>query len=194
MSRCACRTAAAIRSMAAVRTIFGGDLWTSFAANVAYRSTGQDVIFPGYAIHHFPAVKVGIVGMTPEQNARDRLALPVSRIVAFADEETVNALVPKLKQQGVETIIVLAYQGRLDLEPAERDDDQPVRHAQRRSGLDRGGDGRRGRRRGHRPHELGVNCEIDGKIHGCGPTRGGRADHRHRPDAELCRRTSSRRL
>jgi 5'-nucleotidase len=91
-------------------TIFGGATFDFLAANVAYKSSGQ-TIFPGYAIHHFPGVKVGIIGMTLEQTPEIVSPAGISH-VDFADEaDTVNALVPTLKQQGVETIIVLLHQG-----------------------------------------------------------------------------------
>jgi 5'-nucleotidase len=91
-------------------TIFGGATFDFLAANVAYKDSGQ-TIFPGYAIHHFPGVKVGIIGMTLEGTPSIVSPAGISH-VDFADEaETVNALVPKLKQQGVRTIVVLLHEG-----------------------------------------------------------------------------------
>jgi 5'-nucleotidase len=89
---------------------FGGATFDFLAANVSYKSNGE-TIFPGYAIHHFPGVKVGIIGMTLEGTPTIVSPAGISH-VNFADEaETVNKLVPVLKQQGVETIIVLLHEG-----------------------------------------------------------------------------------
>jgi 5'-nucleotidase len=89
---------------------FGGATFDFLAANVSYKSNGE-TIFPGYRIHHFPGVKVGIIGMTLEGTPTIVSPAGISH-VNFADEaETVNKLVPELKKQGVETIIVLLHEG-----------------------------------------------------------------------------------
>ena len=80
------------------------------AANVAYKDTGK-TIFPPFAIHHFPGVKVAVIGMTLEGTPSIVSPSGISH-VNFADEaDTVNALVPQLKKQGIETIIVLLHEG-----------------------------------------------------------------------------------
>jgi 5'-nucleotidase len=80
------------------------------AANVAYKDTGK-TIFPPFAIHHFPGVKVAVIGMTLEGTPSIVSPAGISH-VNFADEaDTVNALVPQLKKQGIETIIVLLHEG-----------------------------------------------------------------------------------
>jgi 5'-nucleotidase len=89
---------------------FGGATFDFLAANVAYKDSGE-TIFPGYKIHHFPGVKVGIIGMTLEGTPTIVSPAGISH-VDFADEaETVNKLVPELKKQGVETIVVLLHEG-----------------------------------------------------------------------------------
>ena len=68
------------------------------AANVAYKDTGK-TIFPPFAIHHFPGVKVAVIGMTLEGTPSIVSPAGISH-VNFADEaDTVNALVPQLKKQ-----------------------------------------------------------------------------------------------
>ena len=92
-------------------TGFDGAEFDFLAANVKYKATGE-TIFPPYAIHSFPGkVKVAFVGMTlegtPQIVSPDGIAS-----VDFLDEaETVNALVPVLKAQGVEAIVVLLHEG-----------------------------------------------------------------------------------
>ena len=89
---------------------FAGADFQYLAANVVYRDTGE-TIFPPYAIHKFNGIKVGIVGMTLE--GTDLIVTPTAiSTVDFLDEaESVNALVPHLKAQGVETIVVLLHEG-----------------------------------------------------------------------------------
>ncbi len=94
---------------------FGGDGFEGadfefLAANVAYKDTGE-TIFPPYAIHHFQGVKVAIVGMTLEGTPSIVTPTAVAPVNFFDEADTVNALVPRLKQQGVETIIVLLHEG-----------------------------------------------------------------------------------
>jgi 5'-nucleotidase len=81
------------------------------AANVAYKDTGE-TIFPPYAIHEFEGgARVAFVGMTLEGT---NLIVSPGGIasVNFLDEAaSVNALVPVLKAQGVEAIVVLLHEG-----------------------------------------------------------------------------------
>lgn len=89
---------------------FAGADFQYLAANVVYKDSGETIFAP-YAIHKFNGVKVGIVGMTLE--GTDLIVTPTAiSTVDFLDEaESVNALVPHLKAQGVETIIVLLHEG-----------------------------------------------------------------------------------
>ena len=80
------------------------------AANVAYKDTGK-TIFPPLRDPPLP----GREGRRHRDDARghalDRVAAGISH-VNFSDEaDTVNALVPELKKQGIETIIVLLHEG-----------------------------------------------------------------------------------
>ena len=89
---------------------FAGASFRYLAANVTDKTSGE-TIFPAYAIERFNGVKVAIIGMTLE--ATPSVVSPSAiATVDFADEaETVNALVPELKKQNVETIIVLVHEG-----------------------------------------------------------------------------------
>ena len=89
---------------------FGGSTFEFLAANVAYKDTGE-TIFPPYAIHHFQGVKVAIVGMTLEGTPSIVSPAGISHVDFFDEADSVNALVPRLKQQNVETIIVLLHEG-----------------------------------------------------------------------------------
>jgi 5'-nucleotidase len=80
------------------------------AANVVNETTGETPL-PPYWIERVKNVKVGFIGMTLE--ATDTLvAAEGIRGWDFLDEaETANALVPILKAQGVESIVVLLHEG-----------------------------------------------------------------------------------
>ncbi|KAE8764621.1 bifunctional metallophosphatase/5'-nucleotidase [Georgenia thermotolerans] len=80
------------------------------AANVRNDQTGKTPL-PPYWVQKFQGAKVGFIGMTLE--GTDALVAQ-SGIQGwkFRDEvETANALVPELKKQGVEAIVVLLHEG-----------------------------------------------------------------------------------
>ncbi|HSK51504.1 MAG TPA: bifunctional metallophosphatase/5'-nucleotidase [Clostridia bacterium] len=90
---------------------FGGAEFTFLAANVAYKEGGE-TIFPPYAIRKFQGgIKVAIVGMTTVSTPTIVTPAGIQTVDFFPEAETVNALVPELKKQGVETIIVLLHEG-----------------------------------------------------------------------------------
>jgi 5'-nucleotidase len=66
---------------------------------------------PPFRIEHFNGVKVAVIGMTLEGTPEIVTPAGISN-VNFADEaDTVNALVPLLQRQGVETFVVLLHEG-----------------------------------------------------------------------------------
>ncbi|MGN6057631.1 MAG: bifunctional metallophosphatase/5'-nucleotidase [Sphingomicrobium sp.] len=88
---------------------FRGARFQFLAANVM-RKDGS-TIFPATAIRRFGPVKIGFIGMTLKETAV--LATPSGVAgLRFADEAaTANALVPKLKAQGADVIVLLIHQG-----------------------------------------------------------------------------------
>ena len=82
--------------------------WLS--ANVVETATGETPL-PPYSIERFQNIKVAFIGMTLE--ATDTLVAAAGiQGYDFLDEaETANALVPELKAQGVEAIVVLLHEG-----------------------------------------------------------------------------------
>jgi 5'-nucleotidase len=81
------------------------------AANVKYKATG-DTIFPAYKIHEFRGgLKVGIIGMTLEGTPSIVSPAGISHVDFLDESDTVNALIPELKAQGVETVVVLLHEG-----------------------------------------------------------------------------------
>ncbi len=88
---------------------FQGADFQFLAANV-FDETGN-TIFPAYEVRDFQGIKVAFIGMTLEGTpgivARGRVAG-----LSFLDEaETVNSLVPGLREQGIEAIVVLLHHG-----------------------------------------------------------------------------------
>ncbi|GAA4015005.1 bifunctional metallophosphatase/5'-nucleotidase [Sphingomonas swuensis] len=79
------------------------------AANVL--TEGGSTLFPGTAIKQLGPVKVGFIGMTLKETAT--LVTPAGVAgLTFADEAaTANALVPRLKAEGADTIVLLIHQG-----------------------------------------------------------------------------------
>lgn len=88
---------------------FGGARFRYLAANVV-QGDGT-TIFPPYAIRQVGPVKIGFIGMTLKNT--DHLVTPSSvRGLSFRDEaDTANALVPQLRAQGADAIVLLIHQG-----------------------------------------------------------------------------------
>jgi 5'-nucleotidase len=89
---------------------FGGADFQFLAANVAYKDSGE-TIFPPYAVRHFNGVKVGVIGMTLEGTPDIVSPAGISTVDFFDEADSVNALVPVLQAQGVETFVVLLHEG-----------------------------------------------------------------------------------
>lgn len=89
---------------------FEGASFQYLAANVTYKETGETIL-PAIDIREFNGVKIGFIGLTLE-GTPDIVTPSAIETVDFANEvETINALVPKLQQEGIETIVVLIHEG-----------------------------------------------------------------------------------
>ena len=74
-------------------------------------------MLPPYGIKSFAGVKVAFIGMTLHDTPSIVTPTGVAGL-SFRDEaETVNALVPKLRAQGIEAIVVLVHQGGFQSSP-----------------------------------------------------------------------------
>ena len=82
--------------------------WLS--ANVIKTSDGKTLL-PAYGIKEFNGVKMAFIGMTLK--ATPSIVTPTGVAgLEFRDEAaTVNALIPELRAQGIESIVVLVHQG-----------------------------------------------------------------------------------
>ena len=89
---------------------FDGARFKWLSANVIDTATGQPLLAP-YGIKTFNGVRVAFIGMTLQ--ATPTIVTPTGVAgLSFRDEaSTVNALVPRLKAMGIESIVVLVHQG-----------------------------------------------------------------------------------
>lgn len=90
---------------------FTGAKFKYLSANVFTDVAAKKTLLPAYEIREFDGIKVGFIGMTLKGTAQ--IVNPVGiEGLTFQDEaDTVNALVPELKGQGVEAIVVLIHEG-----------------------------------------------------------------------------------
>lgn len=89
---------------------FAGAAFDFLAANVVESATGK-TIFPAYGIKSFLGNKVAFIGMTLEGTPTIVSPSGVAGLEFKDEADTVNALVPKLKAQGIESIVVLIHEG-----------------------------------------------------------------------------------
>ena len=92
---------------------FSGARFRFLAANV--RGRGGDTIFPAYGMRSFGSggaqVQVAFIGLTLE--GTPSLVTPAGVAgLSFADEaDTINALIPRLRAEGADAIVVLIHEG-----------------------------------------------------------------------------------
>lgn len=89
---------------------FEGAKFKWLAANVIATATGRPLL-PAYGVKTFNGVPVAFVGMTLK--ATPTIVTPSGVAgLEFRDEaQTVNALIPELRSQGIEAIVVLVHEG-----------------------------------------------------------------------------------
>ena len=89
---------------------FDGAKFKWLSANVIENATGRPLL-PAYGVKSFNGVKLAFIGMTLKGTPGIVTPTGVAGL-SFQDEaDTVNALVPKLRAQGIEAIVVLVHQG-----------------------------------------------------------------------------------
>jgi 5'-nucleotidase len=96
---------------------FSGANFRFLAANVTWQKNDKP-IFPAYKIRAFEGQQIAFIGLTLEGTPSIVTPSGIS-MLNFKDEaDTVNALVPELKQRGIETIVVLIHEGGAQVAPA----------------------------------------------------------------------------
>ena len=89
---------------------FAGARFDFLAANVTEATTGK-TLFPAYGVKDFLGNKVAFIGMTLEGTPTIVSPAGVAGL-QFADEaDTVNALIPQLRSQGIRSVVVLIHEG-----------------------------------------------------------------------------------
>ncbi|MGH3482806.1 MAG: metallophosphoesterase, partial [Nocardioidaceae bacterium] len=103
---------------------FEGADFRYLSANVFWENQGnrtRPTLFPATKVVDVRGVKVGFIGMTLEGTPAIVSKSGIEGL-RFADEvETANALVPKLRAQGVEAIVVLLHEGGSPSDPSAYD-------------------------------------------------------------------------
>ena len=92
---------------------FEGARFKFLAANVTEKADGKP-LFPAYAIRNFQGNKVAFIGMTLEATPSIVTPSGISTLDFKDEADTVNALIPELKAQGVESVVVLVHEGGRD--------------------------------------------------------------------------------
>jgi 5'-nucleotidase len=89
---------------------FAGANFQFLAANVVRKDNGK-TIFPAYKIRSFANAKIAFIGMTLEGTPLIVTPSGISDLNFLDEADTVNALIPELKEKGVETIVVVIHEG-----------------------------------------------------------------------------------
>jgi 5'-nucleotidase len=89
---------------------FEGAKFKYLAANVVNTASGK-TLFPAYKVKSFQGIPVAFIGMTLQ--ATPGIVTPAGVAgLQFNDEaDTVNALIPQLRNQGIHAVVVLIHQG-----------------------------------------------------------------------------------
>ena len=95
---------------------FDGAKFKWLSANVIETATGRSLL-PAYGIKSFDGVKVAFIGMTLKDTPRIVTPTGVAGLEFRDEADTVNALVPRLRAQGIEAIVVLVHQGGFQTAP-----------------------------------------------------------------------------
>lgn len=89
---------------------FTGAKFHYLAASTIETATGKSIL-PPYEIREFEGIPVAFIGLTLKETAGIVSPSGIAGLEFRDEAETVNALVPQLKAQGVEAIVVLIHQG-----------------------------------------------------------------------------------
>ncbi len=95
---------------------FDGAQFKWLSANVIETATGHTLL-PAYGIKSFNGVKVAFIGMTLKGTPGIVTPTGVAGLQFQDEADTVNALVPRLRAQGIEAIVVLVHQGGFQSSP-----------------------------------------------------------------------------
>ncbi len=94
------------------RQRFEGAKFQYLAANVINEKTGKPIL-PPYKVYTFDGVKIALIGMTLEGTPKIVSQKGIVGLRFQNEADTVNALIPELKKQGIKAIVVLVHEGGL---------------------------------------------------------------------------------
>src|SRR4051794_10782119 len=98
-------------------TPFGGSLFQYLAANVFYQGTNHTIL-PPYEVRRAGGAKIAFIGLTFEGTPTVVTPSGVAGLDFRPEVPTVNALVRRLRYQGVNAFVVLLHQGGAQVPPA----------------------------------------------------------------------------
>ncbi len=97
---------------------FEGAKFQWLSANVVVSATGRTLL-PAYGIKRFEGVAVAFIGMTLKDTPGIVIPTGVAGLEFRDEAATVNALVPKLRAEGIEAIVVLVHEGGVQSGPQQ---------------------------------------------------------------------------
>jgi 5'-nucleotidase len=97
---------------------FEGAKFQWLSANVVVTATGQTLL-PAYGVKRFQGVPVAFIGMTLKDTPGIVIPTGVAGLEFRDEAATVNALVPKLRAEGIEAIVVLVHEGGAQAGPQQ---------------------------------------------------------------------------
>ncbi|MBS0341592.1 MAG: bifunctional metallophosphatase/5'-nucleotidase [Proteobacteria bacterium] len=95
---------------------FDGARFKWLSANVVETATGRTLL-PAYGIKTFQGVKVAFIGMTLKGTPAIVAPTGVAGLEFRDEADTVNALIPRLRKEGADVIVVLVHQGGFQSSP-----------------------------------------------------------------------------
>lgn len=90
---------------------FAGAKFNFLAANVSLKADPKRTLFPAYKIKRYGNIPVAFIGLTLEATPTIVSAAGIKDVDFHDEAETVNSLIPDLKKQGVEAIVVVVHEG-----------------------------------------------------------------------------------
>jgi 5'-nucleotidase len=101
-------------------TPFFGSVFQYLAANVVREGTNDPILPPYKIVNTSTGEKIAFIGETFENTPLVVTPTGVAGLDFLDEADTVNALIPQLKQRGVETIVLLLHQGGFQNAPFSR--------------------------------------------------------------------------
>ena len=89
---------------------FHGADFQFLGANVVDDSSGTTLL-PPYAVREYDGIKVAFIGLTLDGTANIVARESVEGLTFHDEADTVNGMIPELRRQGIEAIVVLLHEG-----------------------------------------------------------------------------------